>query len=102
MNKAATPTKCSPSHVRITSTLIDQHWLPAKARIIHKICTLTYQAIKTGKPQYLRSILQNYEVETNVVLTEMVQNILSRDSLIQRKGQIIFVLSSHTTQCTPT
>ena len=68
MNKAARVIKRLPSHVRITPTLIDLHWLPVKARIKYKICVLTYQAIKTGKPEYLRIMLQNYELETNMVV----------------------------------
>ena len=39
-----------------------------KAKIVYKICVLTYQAIKTGKPEYLKSMLRQYEVATNMVI----------------------------------
>ena len=42
---------------RITPVLIELHWLPIKARIKYKICVLTHQAIVTGKPVYLRNLL---------------------------------------------
>ena len=68
MNKAARIIKRLPSYVRITPTLIDLHWLPVKARIMYKICVLTYQALKTGKPEYLKTMLRHYEVATNMVI----------------------------------
>ena len=39
---------------RITPVLNDLHWLPIKARIVFKICVLTYNALKTRKSIYLR------------------------------------------------
>ena len=35
---------------RITPVVIDLHWLPIEARIVFKICVLTYIALNTGKP----------------------------------------------------
>ena len=45
---------------RITPILIDLHWLPIKARIEYKICVLTYVALKTNEPDYLRKKLRKY------------------------------------------
>ena len=42
---------------RITPVLIKLHWLPIKARINYKICLLTHTAIVTGKPSYLREMI---------------------------------------------
>ena len=42
---------------RITPVLIDLHWLPVKARIAFKICVLTFTALNTGKPGYLKQML---------------------------------------------
>ena len=33
------------------------HWLPIRYRIIFKICTITYQALSSGQPAYLHSLL---------------------------------------------
>ena len=42
----------------ITPFLINLHWLPVKARIIFKLCVLTYQAVNIGEPLYLRNCLK--------------------------------------------
>lgn len=47
---------------------IELHWLPVTTRIINKICVLVYQAIHTGRPDYLRSLIQNYDASTNIVV----------------------------------
>ena len=54
--------------MRITPVFIDLHWLPIKARIIFKICVLTYQAMNTGKPEYIRDQLQRFECNANVAV----------------------------------
>ena len=51
---------------RITPVLIDLHWLPIKARIVFKICVLTYIALNTGKPAYLRNKLNKFTTELGV------------------------------------
>ena len=33
------------------------HWLPVRSRIIYKICVITYKALNTGYPTYLRELL---------------------------------------------
>ena len=53
---------------RITPVLIDLHWLPMKARIVFKICVLTYIALNTGKPAYLRNKLEKFSIELGVTI----------------------------------
>ena len=57
LNRAARLILGVPFHDRITPALIELHWLPIKARIIYKICVLTYQALKTGYPEYISQLL---------------------------------------------
>ena len=45
---------------------IDLHWLPIKAQIVFKICVLTYTALNTGKPAYLRNKLSKFTTELGV------------------------------------
>ena len=68
MNRAARLIKGIPPRDRITPVLIELHWLPIKARIIYKICTLVFQVIKFGKPAYLSSLLSEFHTESNIVL----------------------------------
>ena len=44
---------------RITPILIELHWLPIKARIEFKLCMLTFLALKTNEPGYLRKKCTN-------------------------------------------
>ena len=50
----------------ITPTLITLHWLPVKARIIFKLCVLTYQAVNAGEPVYLRACLTRHTIGPGV------------------------------------
>lgn len=68
MNKAARLRKGLSSRERTTPALIDLHWLPIKARIMCKLCVLTYQALKFGKPAYLRDLLKYFHIDSNMVL----------------------------------
>lgn len=68
MNRAARMIKHVLPRDRITPVLIELHWLPVKARIIYKICVLTYQVMNTGMPAYLRKLLHPFEVGTGVVV----------------------------------
>ena len=65
-NRAARLIKKIPLRERITPALIELHWLPMKARIIYKICLLTYKALKFGEPKYLYEYLVPFELETSV------------------------------------
>ena len=57
MNRAARLIGGVSPRERITPTLIELHWLPIKARIIYKICVLTYIALNKEKPKYMREKL---------------------------------------------
>ena len=57
MNRAARLVGGVSLREHITPTLIELHWLPIKARIVYKICVLTYIALNKDKPKYLREKL---------------------------------------------
>ena len=42
-----------------------------KARIIYKICLLTYKALKFGEPKYLNEYLVPFGLETSVAVRYM-------------------------------
>ena len=65
---AARLIKKIPLRERITPALTELHWLPMKARIIYKICLLTYKALKFGEPKYLNEYLVPFGLETSVVV----------------------------------
>ena len=46
-----------PPRVPTTSSLIELHWLPLKARIEFKICLITCKALKFNQPSYIRELL---------------------------------------------
>ena len=46
-----------PPRVPITSSLIELHWLPLKARIEIRICLITFKALKFNQPSYIRELL---------------------------------------------
>ena len=46
-----------PPRVSTTSSLIELHWLPLKARIKFKICLITFKALKFNQPSYIRKLL---------------------------------------------
>ena len=50
-------TKC-PRFCHITPLLKSLHWLPVRYRIKFKLCFLTYQALTSGQPVYIRNMLQ--------------------------------------------
>ena len=65
-NRAARLIAGTPPRERITQVLIELHWLPIKARIVFKIYVLTYTALNTGKPAYLRNKLSKFTTELGV------------------------------------
>ena len=67
-NRAARLIKGIPPRNRITPVLIELHWLPIKARIIFKICTLTFQSMKYNKPLYMRDMLVDFDPSTSMGL----------------------------------
>ena len=67
-NRAARLIKGLSLRERITPALIELHWLPVKTRIVFKMCVLTYQALNSGKPGYLRNALKSFRPNTAVGL----------------------------------
>ena len=57
MNRAARLIFNLPPRVPTTSSLIELHWLPLKARIEFKICLITFKALKFNQPSYIRELL---------------------------------------------
>ena len=43
--------------VPTTSSLIELHWLPLKARFEFKVCLSTFKALKFNQPSYIRELL---------------------------------------------
>ena len=37
------------------------HWLPVRQRVIYKTALITYKALKTGQPVYLRDLLHYHQ-----------------------------------------
>ena len=57
LNKAARLILNLPPRVPTTSSLTELHWLPLKARIVFKICLITFKALKFNQPSYIRELL---------------------------------------------
>ena len=49
-----------PRRARVSPSLKALHWLPVKFRILFKTCLLTYKALNTGHPAYLKNYLNFY------------------------------------------
>lgn len=73
MNRAARLVTGQSWRERITPTLTKLHWLPVKARVVYKQCVMTYQALKFGKPLYMRNMLKEFEVDTTITLRHSVE-----------------------------
>ena len=56
LNRAARLIFNLPPKVPTTSSLIELHWLPLKARIEFKICLITFEALKFNQPSYIRKL----------------------------------------------
>ena len=57
LNRAARLIFNLPPMTPTTSSLIELHWLPIKARVEFKICLITYKALKFNQPSYIREML---------------------------------------------
>ena len=57
LNRAARLIFNFPPRVPTTSSLIELHWLPLKARIKFRICLITFKALKFNQPSYIRELL---------------------------------------------
>ena len=67
-NRAARLITSTYIYDRITPALITLHWLPIKARIIYKLCLMTYKTITSGLPKYLNDYLKPFKLETSMTL----------------------------------
>ena len=67
-NRAARLIMNKPPWERITPWLMKLHWLPIKARIEFKICVMTYLALSTDRPRYLKDYLIPFSIGTDVNL----------------------------------
>ncbi|XP_076031803.1 uncharacterized protein LOC143019719 [Oratosquilla oratoria] len=60
------------SRERVTPILIDLHWLPIKARLVYKICVMAYQALNSGRPKYIRDLLEDFHIDSDMLLRHSV------------------------------
>ena len=67
-NRAARLIMNKPPWEIITPSLMKLHWLPIKARIEFKICVMTYLALSTDRPRYLKDYLIPFSIGTDVNL----------------------------------
>lgn len=68
MNRAARLIKGRSLRDRVTPILIELHWLPVKARIVYKQCVMVRQAIRHGKPKYVRDMLTDFRTDSDIIL----------------------------------
>ena len=72
INRAARLVEGTGYRERITPVLVGLHWLPIKARIEYKLCIIVFQALRTGKPSYIKDLLLNFNPDILVhQITEM-------------------------------
>ena len=57
LNRAARLIFNLQPRIPTTTSLIELHWLPVKARVEFKICLLTYKALKFNQPSYIRELI---------------------------------------------
>ena len=57
LNKAGRFIFNLPRRVPTTSSLIEQHWLPLKARIEFKICLITFKSLTFNLSSYIRELV---------------------------------------------
>ena len=75
------------SRERITPICIELHFLPLKARIVYKICLLTYKALKFGQPKYLSDLLRPYSTTSVLELRSagrLAEPFISRAKSVER------------------
>ncbi len=73
MNRAARLIKGLPRREKVTPALIDSHLLPVKARIVYKICFMTYQALQFQKPKYITYLLSGFHLDRSMTLRHSVE-----------------------------
>ena len=74
------------SRDRITPVCIRLHFLPFQARIIYKICLLTYKAVNCGQPRYLANLLKKQEPTTDMNLRNYSLDRLDEPMISQSVG----------------
>jgi len=76
-----------------TQDLMNQpHWLPIQARIDFKISTLTYKALSSGQPAYLRELISPYKPSRQLQSSD--QSLLTMPRTNLTIGQRAFSWSS--------
>ena len=81
-NNMARAITCKRNFEHITPTLSKLHWLKIKQRIDYKVVSITYTALQTGQPKYLRDLLtvqSDRSTRSGSIVT------LSRSSVPKRK-----------------
>lgn len=69
------------SYDRITPVCIQLHILPFKARVVYKICLMTFKALRFGEPKYILNLLSRYMPDTNMNLRSVEAERLSEPIL---------------------
>ena len=64
LNRAARLIFNLPLRVPTTFSLIELYWLPLKARIEFKICLITFKALKSNQPFYIRKLLSTLGLQS--------------------------------------
>lgn len=91
MNRAARLIKGRSRRDRVTPILIELHWLPVKARLIYKQCVIVRQAIRYGKPKYVRNMLADFNTDSDIVLRHDDANRLMEPRFYREAGRRAFV-----------
>ena len=68
LNRAARLVFGLPPRTPTTSSLIELHWLPVKARIEFKLCLMTFKVLKYGQPRYLAEMLKRPAAHPGAIL----------------------------------
>ena len=68
LNRSVRLIKGLSPYDRVTPSMIELHLLPIRARIEYKVSVLTFQALKMGKPEYIRRLLSEFSTGSNLVL----------------------------------
>ena len=79
----------------ITPVIADLHWLPVRARITFKICTLVYNVRVTQQPTYLTDLICDYtparslrSTSQRLLVEPPTRTVMGRRSSRQRHGTI--------------
>ena len=87
LNSTARAVSMTPKNCHISPVLKSLHWLKIEQRIQFKIISITYKALQTQKPSYLRKLLvvnPNRRTRSSCVVTLQRPPVLSRLKLTNR------------------